>query len=107
MLVRITVSIRTSTCSRPETWPRPDLATIVSKDRANSTVANTTVANNSIDIANYTLTSNTATNNSSGPTVYSFQVSVGQFNFPDRVLWKGEAFLFAQALAVHFIFPGA
>jgi hypothetical protein len=49
----------------------------------------------------------TATNKSSVATVYSFQVSVGQFNFPNRVRWKGAAVLFAQALKIRFVFPRA
>jgi hypothetical protein len=40
-------------------------------------------------------------------TVYGFQVSVGQFKFPNRVLWEAEEFLFAQALPILFVFPCA
>jgi hypothetical protein len=39
--------------------------------------------------------------------VYGFQVSVGQFKFPDRVLWEAEEFLFAQALPILCVFPCA
>jgi hypothetical protein len=68
----------------------------------NSDVTNATVTNNTVDIAN-----GAATNQSRGTTVYGFQVSVSQFNFPNRVRWKGAPFLFAQALTIRFVFPRA
>jgi hypothetical protein len=36
-----------------------------------------------------------------------FQVSVGQFNFTDRVRQEAAAFLLAQAQAILFVFPCA
>jgi hypothetical protein len=39
--------------------------------------------------------------------VNGFQVSVGQFKFPNRILWEAEEFLFAQALPILFVFPCA
>jgi len=65
------------------------------------------VADNTVDVANYTIANYAATSNSTGTTVYGFQVSIGQFNFPNRVLWEGEAFLCAQALTIRFVFPRA
>jgi len=82
----------------------------------NSDVANTTVTNGTV-AKSATVTHNTVAHNSSAnctasknttlPAVYGFQVSVGQFNFPNRVLWEGEALLFAQAQTIRFIFPRA
>src|SRR5258708_30758776 len=37
--------------------------------------------------------------------VYCCQVSVGQFKYPNRVLWESAEFLFAQAQAIQFVFP--
>jgi hypothetical protein len=68
----------------------------------NSDVANTTVTNGtmtkSATVAYNTVAHNrsakgTASKNTALPAVYSFQVSVGQFNFPDRVLWESTALL--------------
>jgi hypothetical protein len=37
--------------------------------------------------------------------INGFQLSVTQFKLPNRVLGETEEFLFAQALAILFIFP--
>jgi hypothetical protein len=71
-------------------------------DVANTTIAYTTVAKSS------TVANSTASKYSTGlAAVYCFQVSVGQFNFPNRVLWEKKAFLFAEALTIRFVFPRA
>ncbi len=62
------------------------------KSANSATMANNTPATN-------TMANNTAANKSSLAAVYGFQVSIGQFNFPNRVRWEGETFLFAQALS--------
>jgi hypothetical protein len=38
-------------------------------------------------------------------TVYEFQVSIGQFEFPDRVCWEASALLVAQAQAILVVLP--
>jgi len=71
-------------------------------DVANTTIAYTTVANGS------TVANSTASKYSTGlAAVYRFEVSVGQLNFPNRVLWEGTAILFAEALTIRFVFPCA
>src|SRR5437588_1335473 len=112
VLVRTLTSIQTSICCRPVHCRATRLGATGAKNSANSTVAHNTVANSTAangTLANSTTIANDAATNTIGrlPAVYCFQVSIGQFNFPNRVRWKGAAFLFAQALKIRFVFPCA
>src|SRR5207248_9133064 len=91
---------RTSICCRSVTSPVTRLAAMGAKSANGTTVANDTPTT-------HTMANDTATNKSSLAAVYGFQVSVGQFNFPNRVLWEGAAFLIAEARAIRFVFPRA
>ena len=39
------------------------------------------------------------------PTIDGVEDIVAQFKSPNRALWESEEFLFAQALAIQFVFP--
>jgi len=109
--VRTLTVIQISMWCRLVPWPVTRLDTASAKNSTNTTVTNTTLAKSGT-IANSTtaystLANYTATDKSSLAAVYGFQVSIGQFNFPNRVFWEGTAFLFAQALTIRFVFPRA
>src|SRR5947209_642292 len=112
VLVRMLTVIRTSVCCRPVTLPVTRLAMVsYNSDVTNTTVTNGTVAKSTTvthsTVANNSSANSTASKNTTLSAVYGFQVSICQFNFPNRVLWKGEALLFAEALTIRFVFPRA